>query len=467
MQRTENRVWGRERFWKASVQADLIGKRFSGTDLKRLIIPLVLEQTLLMTVGVADTVMVSFAGEAAVSGVALVDMVNYLITVVLAAVDTGGAVIVSQYLGNKDYDNANWTASQLLTVTVLVSVSVTLFCLLFHAPLLRLLFGAIEADVRQAAVTYFLITALSFPFLGIYNSSAAVFRSMQKTNVTMYVSVLVNFINIVGNVIGIFVFHAGVAGVAIPTFLSRVSGAGILSALAFREKNPVHISWHGIFAWDTKLVKKILRIAIPNGIENGLFALGKVLVTSIVALFGTTQIAANGVANSIDQMAILVVNANNLAMVTVVGQCMGAGEQEQAEYYTKKLMKLSWIATGVLGTAVCFFLPVFKGFYQVSDSTWKLSCILVIMHNLLAIALHPTSFNLANSLRACGDVKVTMYSGILSMLVFRLGTAVILGIVCNMGILGVWIAMGMDWLARSVIFVLRYRSGKWRDIKVI
>lgn len=440
---------------------------FSNKDLKRLIFPLVIEQALVILVGIVDTMMVSYVGEAAISGVALVDMVNYLIIVVLSAIDTGGAVIVSQYLGRKDSKSANSSASQLLMVTVLISTAIMGVCLLLHGQIIGLLFGTIEADVRAASITYFVITALSFPFLGIYNSCTAMFRSMQKTNTTMYVSLIVNVINIAGNAIGIFVLHAGVAGVAVPTLVSRMAGAFIMLALSFNSKNMVSVKISGIFAWNCDIVQKILNIAVPNGIENGLFALGKVLVTSIAALFGTYQIAANGVANSIDQIAILVVNAINLAMVTVVGQCMGAEEIDQAEKYTKKLMKISYIATGILGLSVCFLLPVIRDFYVLSEETWHLCCLLVVMHNVLAFLLHPTSFNLSNSLRAAGDVKFTMYTGIGSMVIFRLGTAVLLGIVFDMGIIGVWFAMGMDWLARSVAFVLRYRSGKWKKIKVI
>lgn len=440
---------------------------FSNQELKKLILPLVIEQAFVMLVGIVDTMMVSYVGEAAISGVALVDMVNYLIIVVLAAIDTGGAVIVSQYLGRKDTKNANHSASQLLTVTVMGAMIIMGICLLFYQQILGGLFGAVKINVKTAAITYFRITALSFPFLGIYNASTAIFRSMQKTNVTMYVSFLVNIINIVGNAIGIFVLHAGVAGVAVPTLLSRMIGAAVMLILTLNKRNLVSVDIREIFAWNWNVIWKILRISIPNGIENGLFALGKVLVTSIVALFGTYQIAANGVANSIDQIAILVVNAVNLAIVTVVGQCMGAGEMVQAEKYTKKLMKISYIATAVLGFGVCMALPVIREFYVLSEETWRLSCVLVIMHNALAFLLHPTSFNLSNSLRAAGDVRFTMYIGIGSMIVFRLGTAVLLGVVFNMGIIGVWIAMGTDWLARSIAFLFRYKSGKWKDIQVI
>lgn len=442
-------------------------KLFSNRDLKSLIFPLVVEQILSMLVGMVDTVMVSYAGEAAISGVALVDMINYLFITIFAAIATGGAVIVSQYLGDRQDSQAKLAASQLYTISALVSGVIALLCFVFHKGILKLLYGSVEADVMAASVTYFAITALSFPFLGLYNAAAALFRSMKKTNVTMYVSALMNAINVVGNAIGIFVLRAGVAGVAVPTLIARAVAAILMTVLALNAKNPVSIRPRDIFAWHGDMIRRILKIAIPNGIENGLFALGKVLVVSIISLFGTVQIAANGVANSIDMISIVVVNAMNLAIVTVIGQCVGAQEYDQATYYTGKMMKISYFFTTVLGIIVCLCLPLIRFFFDVSDETWQLSCILVVMHNALAAALHPTSFNLSNTLRAAGDVKFTMYAGIGSMIVFRLGSAVLFAIVLDLGVIGIWIAMGMDWLARSVAFWIRYRSGKWKLYRAI
>ena len=440
---------------------------FSNQALKQLLIPLVIEQILAMLVGMTDTLMVSSAGEAAVSGVALVDMVNYLMITILTAVATGGAVIVSQYLGSRQSDNAEKSAGQLVMISAVISLAIMAICLVFSRQLLQLLFGTVEADVMQAAMTYFLITACSFPMLGIYNASAALFRSAGKTDVTMYVSLMMNTVNIIGDFIGVQLLGAGVAGVAVPTLISRGLAAVVITALAFRDRNRIVLRWKNIVCWDAPLLGRILRIAVPNGIENGLFALGRVLVTSIVSQFGTVQIAANGVANSIDQIAIVVVNAVNLAIITVVGQCIGAGEPDQAQFYTKKLMKVSYLSTGILGVVVCAALPLILRFYQLSESTMWYAAVLIVMHNILAFALHPTSFNLANSLRAAGDVRFTMYTGILSMLIFRLGSAVLFGILLNLGIIGVWIAMGMDWLARSVAFSVRYAGGKWRTIRSI
>ena len=440
---------------------------FSNKALKKLILPLIIEQILIMAVGVADTVMVSYAGEVAISGVGLVDMFNNLIITVLAAIDAGGAIIVSQYIGNKDRKNANKAASQLLTITIVIATVIMLGCLVFHRILLSTFFGAIEMDVMKAATTYFLISAISFPFLGVYNSAAALYRSMEKTRTTMYVSILMNIINVVGNYIGVFILHAGVAGVAVPTLISRIVAAIIMFALSLNSSNLVYVKIKNVFAWNQEMISRILKIAVPNGIENGLFTLGRVLVTSIVALFGTSQIAANSVAGSIDQIAVVVVNAINLGIVVVVGQCIGANDYEQAKYYIKKLMKISYIVTGIIGSAVILLLPWILNLYSLSSEARNLTFILVIMHNIMATALHPTAFVLPNGLRAAGDVKFSMVVGIVSMILFRLGAAVLFGIIFNLGIIGVWIAMGSDWLCRSVCFVIRFIKGKWRQFKVI
>ena len=440
---------------------------YSNQALKRLLLPLVIEQVLVMLVGMVDTVMVASAGEAAVSGVALVDMVNYLIITVMAALTTGGSVIISQYAGSRQPEQAERSAGQLMTVTLLLSAAILAACLLGRDAILRLFFGSVETDVMAAAQTYFMITACSFPFLSIYDAGAALYRVMGKTSVTMYVSLAMNVINVIGDFIGVSVLHAGVAGVAVPTLLSRAFAAVVMSLLAFRRQNSIPLYWRDILAWDVPIIRRILHIAVPNGVENGLFALGKVLVTSIVAGFGTVQIAANGVANSVDQIAIIVVNAVNLAMVPVVGQCVGASDYTQAAHYTKKLMKISYIFTAILGLAVCVLLPVLLPLYGLSADTLRLAALLIVLHNALALLLHPTSFNLANSLRAAGDARFTMIVGICSMIVFRLGSALLFGKALGLRIIGVWIAMGMDWLARSAAFAVRYKSGKWKEKRVI
>ncbi len=440
---------------------------FSNADLRRLIAPLVVEQGLTFLVGVADSMMVSYAGEAAMSGVSLVDMYAMLMQTVMAAIGSGGAVVVSQYIGHGDQKKANLAASQLMMLAGLISTVLMVFTLAGHRGILHLFYPRVEEDVMQAAMRYLWITAFSFPFLGIYNSAAALFRSMGMTKRTMQVSLLMNVINIVGNAIGIFVLHAGVAGVAVPTLISRMVAGIVMSRMAFSEKNKIFINWREILHWNSEYVKRVLHIAVPNGIENGLFSLGRMLVTSVVSLFGTSQIAASAAALSVGTIAIIVCSANNLAIVTVVGQCVGAGEYDQAAYYMKKILKISFVGVLIMTVVMEFALPLILGMYDLTPEAYHYATILVTIHNVGACFIHPFSFNMANGLRATGDARFTMLVGMVSMIFFRVGAAVFFGILLNFQVMGVWFAMLCDWAARSTAFLWRFKSGKWREYRAI
>ena len=285
------------------------GPIFTNHELLRLIGPLLVEQLLATTVGMADTMMVSRCGEAAISGVSLVDMINNLVINLLAALATGGAVVVSQYLGALRKKETDKSAGQLILLSLLLGLGLGLFCFALARPMLRLFYGTIEADVLDAGVRYLQVTALSYPFLALYNAGAALYRCMSKTKVTMQISLVMNAINVAGNAIGIFVLHAGVAGVAWPSTLSRAFAAVAMTALCFSQKNQVRLLWKDLLTWNSSMVRRLLRIAVPNSIENGLFQLAKVALSSITAMFGTVQIAANGVAQSIWSLAALVGSA--------------------------------------------------------------------------------------------------------------------------------------------------------------
>lgn len=434
---------------------------FSKKDLRKLIIPLVLEQTLAITVGMADTMMVSSVGEAAVSGVSLVDMFNNLIISILAALATGGAVVTSQYIGAGRDKDACRSAKQLISSAGLITVVISILVILANRPILNLFFGKIEPDVMNNAVIYLVISAVSFPFLAVYNACAALFRSMGNSQITLKVSVLMNVINIAGNAVCIFGLHMGVAGVAVPSLVSRAVAGFVLYALLKNPANMVHIvkeKFH--FEWD--VVKKILYIGIPSGIENGIFQLGRVLVVSIIAGFGTVQIAANGVANSLDSMGCIVGQAMSLAMITVVGRCVGAGDLKQVRYYTKRLLGMTYLFTAVVNSIILLSLPWILPIYGLSAETTRLAYTLVMIHNGMAILLWPASFVLPNMLRACNDVKFTMVTAIFSMCAFRIGFSYVIGVNMQMGATGVWIAMVMDWIFRVICFVARYVSGKWK-----
>lgn len=439
---------------------------FSKKDLRRLIIPLVFEQALAITVGMADTMMVSSVGEAAVSGVSLVDMINNLIFSVLAALSTGGAVVVSQNIGAKRIREACRSAKQLLYTVLMGSAVITVLVLLFRSPMLRLFFGSIEADVMQDALIYLVISAASYPFLAIYNSCAALFRSMGNAQITFKVSLLVNLINIVGNAVCIFVLHMGVAGVAIPSLFSRGVGGVMLYLFLKDPKKLIHFIRERV-APDWRIIRRILHIGIPSGIENGLFQLGRVLVVSIISNFGTIQIAANGVANNLDAMGIIIGQAMNLAMITVIGRCVGANDESQIRYYTKLLLKITYISTAALITLLLLNLNRILSLYGLSEETTQLARKLVMIHNGCAMLLWPLSFVLPNMLRACNDVQFTMVVSIASMFLFRIGFSYIIGVQFGMGAIGVWIAMVIDWICRVSFFVGRYFSGKWKKLCLV
>ena len=434
---------------------------FSKKDLRKLIIPLILEQTLAITVGMADTMMISSAGEAAVSGVSLVDMFNNLIISVLAALATGGAVVTSQCIGAGRREEACRSARQLVFTEAAITIGISVLVLLFHRQILGLFFGQIEADVMQNAIIYLIISVFSFPLLAVYDSCAALYRSMGNAQITLKISLLMNVINVVGNAIGVYVLKLGVAGVAIPSLVSRGVAGVVLFTLLHNPDNLVFLT-RGKFKVDGTIVKRILFIGIPSGIENGIFQLGRVLVVSIIAAFGTSQIAANGVANSLDSMGCIVGQAMSLAMITVIGRCVGAGEEGQVRYYTKKLLGETYLYTAVINSIILLLLPWILQIYGLGEETTRLSYILVMIHDGMAIFLWPASFVLPNMLRACNDVKYTMVVSIFSMITFRIGFSYVFGVHMGWMAVGVWAAMVIDWVFRVLCFVGRYLAGTWR-----
>lgn len=434
---------------------------FSKKDLRKLIIPLILEQTLAITVGMADTMMISSAGEAAVSGVSLVDMFNNLIISVLAALATGGAVVTSQCIGAGRREEACRSARQLVFTEAAITIGISVLVLLFHRQILGLFFGQIEADVMQNAIIYLIISVFSFPLLAVYDSCAALYRSMGNAQITLKISLLMNVINVVGNAIGVYVLKLGVAGVAIPSLVSRGVAGVVLFTFLHNPDNLVFLT-RGKFKVDATIVKRILFIGIPSGIENGIFQLGRVLVVSIIAAFGTSQIAANGVANSLDSMGCIVGQAMSLAMITVIGRCVGAGEEGQVRYYTKKLLRETYFYTAVINSIILLLLPWILQIYGLGEETTRLSYILVMIHDGMAIFLWPASFVLPNMLRACNDVKYTMVVSIFSMITFRIGFSYLFGVHMGWMAVGVWAAMVIDWVFRVLCFVGRYLAGTWR-----
>lgn len=437
---------------------------FTGADLKRLIVPLVIDQVLVRTVGMADTMMISAVGEAAISGVSLVDMINMLINAVFAAIATGGAVIASQYLGHRQRDEACRASSQLMLVTLLCAAMITALTLLLRRGMLSLLFGQIEQDVMQSALTYLTITALSFPFLALFNSAAALFRSMNDSRTPMVVSLGMNVINLVGNAVFIFGFGWGVAGAALSTLLSRVMAAVVMFVLCLNRERQLYVRLREMLHPRAKLIGQILYIGIPNGIENGIFELGRIVVVSMISTFGTVQIAANAVANNLDGVGVLAGAAMNLAILTVVGRCVGAHDVEQVRYYTRKLLKIEYVMMAVVNIALLAALPLILNLYTLSAPSRELATQLIFIHNVFAMLLWPLALSLPNALRAANDVTFTMVSSICSMVGFRIVLSYIVGVKMGYGALGVWFAMLVDWAFRAAVYIWRFRQGKWQGM---
>lgn len=435
--------------------------RFDKKYLYRLILPLIVEQVLAVTIGMADTVMVSAAGEAAVSGLSLVDSINILLINIFAALATGGAVVVSQYLGKDDRKQACQSAKQLVLVTGIVSLLLMLIALLFRDQLLHLIFGNVEAEVMRNAQIYWTLTALSYPFIALYNSGAALYRSMGNSKISMVNSAMMNGINIIGNTYLIYVLGWGSAGAGTATLISRVIGAVLILWMLKKNENQVFIDSYLHLGYDKKLIKNILKIGVPNGFENGMFQLGKILVQGLIATFGTYAIAANAVANNISSMFIIPGAAIGLGMITVVGQCIGAKEQEQAKYYTKMLLKWAYISMISLNIFILLISGFLLKFYNLSSETTDIAWQLLACHGVFGMMIWPLSFTLPNALRAAGDARFTMIISVVSMWTFRVGLSYVFAHYLSLGVLGVWLAMVCDWAFRTVLFVYRFLSNRW------
>ncbi|MDO4294064.1 MAG: MATE family efflux transporter [Eubacteriales bacterium] len=434
---------------------------YSGRDLRKLIIPLVIEQVLSIAVGMADTIMVSAAGEAAVSGVSLVDTVNILLINVFSALATGGAVVAGHFLGKRKLEEARKAAWQIILFATLLALVISVVFFAAHDQLLHLMFGQIEDDVMRACKTYLMITTSSFVALAVYNSCAALFRAMNNAKVTMWVSLLMNLINVTGNAICIFGLRMGVEGVAIPTTVSRYVAAILIFALMFNPRKEINLCGQLTPRFHGGLIKKILYIAVPNGMENSMFQLGKILVISAVSTMGTASIAANAVANTLANWNCLPGIAINLSIVSVVSVCVGANEYGQARYYTRKLC--TYAAVGIAGMSAILYVtaPLIVGVYNLGPEAAGLAEEVIRAHAVMAMLFWVLSFSLPNTLRAAGDVMLPMGISIASMWLFRVVAAYVFTYVFHLGLLAVWGAMFIDWIFRAVCYIVRYRGSRW------
>ena len=440
---------------------------FSNRELANLIGPLVIEQLLAVFVGMADSIMVANVGEAAVSGVSLVDNIMILIINIFAALATGGAVVAGQYIGRKDEKSACKAATQLVWFVSLSAVAIMILVYFGKDIILNQVFGHITAEVKGHADIYLLIVTASIPFIALYNGGAAIFRAMGNSQVSMRVSLLMNAINVTGNAILVFGLRIGTAGVAIPTLISRMVAAIVITVLLCNQTRILHIERTLKFRFDGRMIRKILAIGVPNGLENSMFQLGKILVLSLVSTFGTYAIAANAVSNAIALFQILPGMAISLAITTVISQCVGANDYEQVHYYLKKLLAIIYVA--MVGTVALIFLalPLILKAYNLSDQTAAAATNIIHFHGISAMIIWPLSFALPAAYRAAGDAKACMYTSIVSMWIFRIGFSYLVGKYMGLGVFGVWVAMVIDWVVRAICFIIRYLNGKWKHGAIV
>jgi putative MATE family efflux protein len=445
-----------------------IARQWANRDLLRLIWPLIIEQILAVTMGLADTVMVATVGEHAVSGVSLVDAINQLLIIAFSSFATGGAVVVSQYMGRRKNKSARLASRQLIYVNTAVSAAIAVFALCLRRASLALIYGAAEGDVMRAAETYFLLSALSYPFLALYNSAASLYRAAGNSRVPMLVAILVNVINIGGNAIFIFGFRWGVAGAGLATLICRIAAAVVLIVMLVRSRNSA-ISLSGIFNIQicAGMIRSILKVGIPGCLENSMFQIGKIMVSRIFASFGTAAIAANAVAAVINSFSFMPAQAFSMAMLTVVGQCVGAGDYSAARRNTGKLMKLSYGSVLLLSVLTALLMKPVLNTFGLTEEAARIAGVLLWIHIIAAPVSWPASFILPNALRAAGDARYCMIAAAVSMWAVRVLFSYILAYPLGLGPPGVWVAMILDWCLRAVCYVLRFRSGRWKEKRVI
>ena len=444
-------------------QAPLFTKRALFT----LIWPLLLEQTLSVTMGMADTLMVAGVGEAAVSSVSLVDTLNVLIIQILSALATGGAVIASQYLGRRDTENACRSAAQLYSVLGISTVVVGIVCMLLSRPILRGVFGSIDEDVMRFAQQYFLISAVSYPFIGLYNGGAALFRAQGNSRISMLASLVMNVINIAGNALLIYGFGMGVIGAALATLIGRVFAAVFILWQNQNLSNPLRVQELADLKLRSQPIRQILSLGIPSGLENGMFQIGKLCVSSLTSTLGTSAIAANAVANSVSTLANIPGNTMSLAMIPVIGQCLGAGDKKQAKHYSVTLLGIAIGGLAIANALVFVLMPEIVTWFNLSAEASVLCTTVVHMFNVASVFFWATSFTLPNALRAGGDAKYTMTVSIISMWLFRVILSYVFVLQFQLGLAGVWLGMFCDWVFRSICFLIRFVRGKWMNHKVI
>lgn len=439
------------------------GKLFSKKEVIGLIIPVVLDTVLSYLIGLMDSVMVSSAGESAVSAVSLVDAISVLFINIFIALAAGGAVIAGQYLGKKNIEKSKHSAQQIMNVLLLTSIIITFALLIWQNQLLNFLYGKAPDDVKIDCAIYYKIVMKSIPFIALYNGGAALYRIAGDGKTPMKISVVANIINVVGNALLIYVAKMGVAGVAIPTLVSRAFSMVVMTALLFKKDFILNLRSVGTYKYDSRLMKDILNIGIPSSIENGMFQFGKIVLLTLVSTLSTAAITANAIGNTVGSLHCVIGISIYSAEMTLVSRCAGAGDYKQARWYIRYILKITYIVQGVANIVFIIMIPLIMKIYNATPDTIKYAVPILLIHGISTIFLYPVSFMLNTGMRAAGDSKFAMWIASISMWVFRVGVAYILVLFTNIGVFGIWIAWTIDWIFRSSFFIPRYLGHKWEN----
>lgn len=446
---------------------------FTKRQIAAIILPLLLQNLLSIAIGMADSIMVSNKGEAAFAGVSLVNSLDTVLVTLFSALTAGGSVVLAQAMGRRDREYACKASKQMLYATTIIAAAISTVVILLRVPILKLLFGEVEADVLENALAYFFFVALSFPFLAIENSVAATLRAQGDSMTSLKISILMNLLNVAGNAVLIYGLDLGAAGAAIATLFSRMTGA-VIKLLIIRNPNRyIHVARLFRYRPDGAMIKAILNIGVPNGVENTMFQFGRLMTSSLVSSLGTVAIAANAAALSLANLQYSTGSAVQSSMVAVVGRCVGAREKEQAKYYTRVLLGIAYGAVLIVVILLTVFAKPLLRFYGLSQETATIARQLLLYHGAVSVLIWPIGFCLPSAIRAASDVKFTMVVSVFSMWVFRVALAYwmakeslsLFGILSfpglGMSVMGVWVAMTVDWGFRTALFLWRFVSGKW------
>jgi putative MATE family efflux protein len=445
-----------------------MGERWNKRALFTLLWPLVVEQILAVTMGMADTIMVSPIGEYAVSAVNIIDNINNLLIIAIIAMCTGGAVVVSQYIGRQEPRNSGIASKQLVYIVILISLFLMAVSIAFRRPIISLIYGKIENSVMGAASVYFFISAVSYPFLALYNANAALFRAAGNSKVTMQIALLVNVLNIGGNYLLIFGMKLGVTGAALSTLICRISAALITAVMLSRNRNsPISLSGLFRIRFNRAVIRSILNVGIPSGLENSMFQVGRLLTQRIFAVFGTSTLAANAIATVVNSFSYMPGMAFGIGLLTIVGQCVGAGDYGEAKKQTVRIIKYAYFTLFIIGALIYIFMEPLIDLFALSPESHKIAVSFLRVHCISMALAWPLSFGVPNALRAAGDARFVMAASTISMWTVRVSAAYLFTFTFGIGPLGVWLAMGVDFIVRSVTFTLRWVRGKWQEKRVI